>query len=30
LPPLDFPTAGIASPGIAPLPLEVVETGAAS
>jgi hypothetical protein len=30
LPLLDFPTAGIASPGIAPLPLEVAETGAAS
>ena len=30
LPPLDFPTAGIASPGIAPLPLEGAETGAAS
>jgi hypothetical protein len=30
LPPLDFPSAGIASPGITPLPLEVAETGAAS
>jgi hypothetical protein len=30
LPPLDFPTVGIAGPGIAPLPLDVAETGAAS
>jgi hypothetical protein len=30
LPPVDFPTAGIAAPGIAPLPLDVAETGAAS
>jgi hypothetical protein len=29
LPPLDFPTVGIAGPGIAPLPLDVAETGAA-
>jgi uncharacterized membrane protein len=30
LPPLDFPTAGIAAPGIRPVPLDADETGAAS
>jgi hypothetical protein len=29
-PPLDFPTVGIAAPGIRPMPLDAVETGAAS
>jgi uncharacterized membrane protein len=30
LPPLDFPTAGIAAPGIQPLPLDTAGTGATS
>jgi hypothetical protein len=30
LPPIDFPTAGIAAPGIVPLRLDAAETGAAS